>query len=263
MVPFLIASFYFTPECFIVFVYGNLSHSFLKIYVWILVFFYTFINSIVKFQFSDSLFLECRNTIEFCIEFASNSNTQQNFEFPVYVFMSPKNKNYFTFFLSNIYTFNKLHYHIEQDFQYNVIDLTTVASFSCALSQGRVFEISSLSMVVAGGFLFLFISSSFEHLLVANTFSVSFDIIIQVCLLSFINVVNYLDDFQMLFQPYHPEITLRFNMIVFVYSYCTYAYEAYWSLIICHICLRVHIQNCLFPFFFFLKDSKLFCFISP
>ena len=52
-------------------------------------------------------------------------------------------------------------------------------------------------------------------------------------------------------------------MIVFVYSYCTYAYEAYWSLIICHICLRVHIQNCLFPFFFFWKTPNYFVLYLP
>lgn len=34
-------------------------------------------------------------------------------------------------------------------------------------------------------------------------------------------------------------------MIVFVYNFCTYAYETHWSVIISHICLRVwyHLQR--------------------
>ena len=51
-------------------------------------------------------------------------------------------------------------------------------------------------------------------------------------------------------------------MIVFVYNYFTYAYEAYWSVIICHICLRVHIQSCLFPPFFFERLQIILFYIS-
>ena len=51
-------------------------------------------------------------------------------------------------------------------------------------------------------------------------------------------------------------------MLVFAYNFLFYAYEAYWSVIIFHICLRAwyHIQNCLF--LCTLKDYKIFCFIT-